>query len=357
MVEVNDLMDLSRLGGDVPLLYPDPLGKWTTMRDAWHGCGQSKFMTIWKSEMVRAQGGESSNSSSSSGPAGAQEVRLVKKRGNVPTMFGVAACTKENMEALANHPNASAACAAFMTVLRGGEGGVAGAPDLPPELSGDTGKELMRHLVDVGGPLLAAAQASFPQLKESRRASKRSSSAASHSGGSNNPKRTRTSSLLKAIGQTSSCSKIHNSNEQMGLRRAFASNKADADQAMATHSSERCDILLKVNTILKEAGVLTAEEVMKAPTPTVATLDQYVKSGGNKRILAWRQYRNIHGLQGQHVKYHFLFDFVYGGGENHATVLQNTRFNTIISDKSGVAKAPKNLTVNLPPPVSTISHI
>lgn len=352
VVEVTELMDLACLGGDVPLLHADPFEKWTSMKEAWVGCGQTKFTTIWKRDMVNLEAGDGSD-----GPVPAQDLRLVKKAGGVPTMFGVAACTKENMEALANHPNLSTACDAFMAALRGGTDARNSGRDLPPELSGETGREVMRHLIGVGGPVLSCIQASFPQLKESRRATKRSSSTADVSGGPSVPKRTRTSAFLKAIGQTSSCAKIHNSVEEMGKRRAYAANKAVADQAMAIHSSGRNDMLLRVNSALKEAGIITAMDVMGGKSPTAAKLDDYVKRGGNERILAWRQYRNIHRLQGQNPKYHYLFDFVYGGAENHPAIVNHTPLPTVISDKSSVAKAPRNLTVGLAPQVSTVQYV
>lgn len=353
VVEVDEVMDLSCLGGDVPLLHEDPYERWSSVKEAWVGCQQTKFMTIWKRDMVRTASGDDSR-----GPAfSKEEVRLVKKAAGVPTMFGVAACTNENMNALASHPNLSSACGAFMNALRGGDGGTSddGADHLPAELDGETGVEVMRHLLGVGGPLLAAAQASFPQLKESKRAAKR---AASGAGGPTVPKRQRTNAFLRAMGQTSSCPKIHNGDEEMGKKRAYAANKANTDEAMAIHSSGRNDILLTVNNALREAGIITTEDVMKGKTPTATQLDDYIKKGGDGRILAWRQYRDLHNRQGKPAKaYPWIFDFVHGGAENHRTIKEGQAFELIIDDKSGVAKAPKRLSMVLPPAVSTISLV
>ena len=155
-------------------------------------------------------------------------------------------------------------------------------------------------------------------------------------------------------GESSSAPKIHNTVERMGVARAYAANKACAGEAMAAHVVERNDTLIKVNTNLKDAGVYTSLDIMDGKTPTVKDLDQYVKAGGDVRVLAYRTYRNVHGLQGHTSKYNYLFDFVHGGGENHPTVVHKRPYKPVIDNKSKVAKAPKKPTPAQSMEVSTI---
>ena len=71
---------------------------------------------------------------------------------------------------------------------------------------------------------------------------------------------------------------------------------------------------------------------MEGKTPTAKDLRRYVEEC-DVRVQALRTYKNVHGLQGQSIKYHYLFDFVHGGGENHPTVLQRIASNPVIDNK------------------------
>ena len=62
--------------------------------------------------------------------------------------------------------------------------------------------------------------------------------------------------------------------------------------------------------------------------------------GGDARVVAFRKYRNVHGLQGSTIPYHVYFDFVYGGAERHKTVTEGAVTPFVINGKSAVQKDP-----------------
>ena len=347
VVEVDRVNDLTCVGGDVPVLYQDPYEKWNTMREAWDGSNGGKFLTAWKKEMVQIGDLAASGGGTEGG------IRLRKKR-TIPTMFGAAACNKENTSILSNHPMLDQACAAFVSTLQGssGSGGDNPASNLPIQLQGEGGKEVIKHLIDVGGPLLACVQAAFPQLGEGRRSAKRSADDVWENSGA---KKGRTSGLLKATGETTSEAKLLNSPNRMGVVRAYAANTANSDAAQTNHSHDRNEKLLKVNSHMKEAGLFSTRDVMEGRTPTIADLKEYIRAGKDDRIVAFRKYKNVHELQGKHVAYQYLFDFVYGGGEKHPTLEGGETLPPVIKDKSEVAKAPKKAIVPQLPVVSEVA--
>lgn len=323
----------------VPLLYHDQVEGWGTLEGAWEGTvelGGDAFMTAWKKRLLRRRG-----AAPSSTPA-VSEVDLplqpparapaLQKKATVPSFFGLKACRRENVRKIVESQNFSKACKDFMMALRGGgdEGG-----GLPTELEGETGTELLSHIIEFGGHMAAATHEAFPQLKESKR-SKR----AAEGPGDWEP-RTRKTKTLEATNETSYQPKILNAPDRLARLRGHEATMAHADAVRSEHQSSRCDLLLPVLHALKTRGIYTADGVAAQRVPTIENLKAYVNGEGDDRILAFRKYRNVHGLQGGVVHYHVYFDFVHGGAERHVTVTDGIPRPFIIADKSAVQKDPK----------------
>ena len=90
-VEVRELGDMSAVGGDCPLLYHDPHEGWATVMEAWEGSGRRGFLTAWKKGGIR--------------PRTASSTVTLKSKDSLPSIFGLASCTSDNVRAIANDPS------------------------------------------------------------------------------------------------------------------------------------------------------------------------------------------------------------------------------------------------------------
>jgi len=328
-------VDQSIIGrGPVPLLYHDAVEGWATLQEAWDGTeklGAGAFVTVWKKRLLRrhAVPVESEARPPPQPPAAAA---ALQKKATVPSFFGLKACRKENVQKVVENPNFGKACEDFMRTLGGGgeEGG-----GLPTELGGPTGTEFLSHIINFGGHMAAAAQEAFPQLKESKR-SKRAAEGA----GDGEP-RARKTKTLEATQETSFQPKILNAPDRLARLRGHEATMAHANAARSEHQSSRCEFLLPVLHALKTSGLFSADDVAKQRVPTIDNLKAYVNGGGDARVVAFRKYRNVHGLQGSTIPYHVYFDFVYGGAERHKTVTEGAVTPFVINGKSDVQKDPK----------------
>lgn len=334
VVNITHVLDLAPFGGDIKLICPDPIERWSTLSQAWHGSSGNGFMTLWEKVMVTDCGHTPvSGSSTESRPDASAPAKLKKKR-SLPSFFGVAGCTQDNISAITNHPRFHEASRAFMDVL-GAD--LSDTSSIPADLKGKSGAEVIEHVVSFGGKLAAQVHEVFPQLKPSKRSLKRKNEAEDEKPSS------RRSRYAVAIGETTSQAKILNSQHRLQALREIQVEDAARGEAMIVHSSARYDLLTPVVMALKSAGIFSVDDAMSGKAPTIKDFQRFIHAGGRIRENAFVLYKNRHGLQGMSTAYNYYFDFVYGGAEKHPTLLNPTAppLCPIIGDKQQVHKAPK----------------
>jgi len=305
-------------GADAPLVYKDPFEGGDTLASAWAASLGHGFVTAWPKALI--------------GPADGGEGRapvILRKKSTLPSVFGVGSVTSGNVAAVVSNPKFEEACKTAAGIL---------FDDNSHELSGATGVEFVKHVFELGGSLAAAAQRAWPQVEPSSRKRRSDYYSDDDDGSGDKPKAKRQSKVLAALGETSSQPKILNSPRRMARHKAYEDAKAAEAAAQSQHTDNRCDLVVTVALALKLAGIYGAGDVTSGKTPTIDDMKTYITKGGNPRILAFTAYKNAHSLQGKSVPYHYLFDFVHGGAENHPTVIEGVAKKLVIESKKSVQK-------------------
>lgn len=310
-VEVRELGDMSAVGGDCPLLYHDPHEGWATVMEAWEGSGRRGFLTAWKKGGIR--------------PRTASSTVTLKSKDSLPSIFGLASCTSDNVRAIANDPNLEEGCRLFLASL-----------NIPSPMKGQTGVELLKHVINFGGEFAALAHKAFPQLNVSKRG-KRNRDGEDDDGAAPERRRRQTQ-IMKATGETSMQQKWLNAESRVGILRGVQATNNNRREAQHDHDGRRAELLHPVMSALR--GLYTLDELKRDPTPSMDKMKEYIKKDG-RREAAFKRYRNLHGQQGKTPAYIYMFDFIHGGAESHPHVVNNARGALCIADKSEVQKGMK----------------
>ena len=284
----------------VRLLYADHIQDHLTYGDAMEASKGEPFITAHLQSLTALATGEE-----------ARKARLQKKEEQPETNFGRADLTADVVKNIIENPKLDEACDSFVEALGVGDG------DSPVVSS------VIRHIVEKGGAFLADFYSSFSQIHNGKAKESGGGDADddNEQDGHREITALRGSRSINAYGESKSLPKIGNLGGADGGRlshmREVDDMRGQAQEASGHHLQSRGARLLPVLEALTSAGLVTRDFNHR---PKMELLEAYVIREPS-RTLAFQKYKRAWKLQGSTVKYEFWFDFIYGGGVNHATVV------------------------------------